>query len=320
MNIVVLEGYPLNPGDLSWDELKKLGNIKIYNKTKNEDVLKRIGDAEAVFVNKSELTEEIFEKASNLKYVGVLATGFDNINVKSAKKNNVVVTNVPSYGTSSVAQFVFALLMEMIYHVKEHDQAVKKGEWEQSESFCFWKYPLIELKDKKFGIIGYGRIGKETAKIAKALGMNVLAYTRTPCKSLEDKNLKFVDLDELLRESDIISLHSPLIKETEGIINKEAISKMKKNVMIINTARGSLIVEKDLAYALNKGKIKAAASDVLTQEPPNMDNPLLKARNMIVTPHIAWAPKEARERLMKTAVYNFKEFLKGNRVNTINLQ
>jgi glycerate dehydrogenase len=319
MNIVVLEGYPLNPGDLSWDELKKLGNTKIYDKTKNEDALERIGNADAVFVNKTELTREVFENAPNLKYVGVLATGFDNIDVKSAKENNVVVTNVPSYGTSSVAQFVFALLMEMIYHVREHDQAVKKGEWEESESFCFWKYPLVELKDKKFGIIGYGRIGMETGKIAKAFGMKVLAHTRTPDKSLEDENLKFVDLDELFKESDFISLHSPLTKETEGMINKKAINKMKKNAMIINTARGSLIVEEDLAYALNIGRIKAAASDVLTQEPPSIDNPLLKAKNMIVTPHIAWAPKEARERLMKTAVSNFKEFLKGNKVNTINL-
>lgn len=318
MKIVVLEGYPLNPGDLSWEELEKLGNLKIYEKTEDEEALERIGDAEAVFVNKTKLTKEVFEKAPKLKYVGVLATGFDNIDIKAANKKNIVVSNVPSYGTSSVAQFVFALLLEMIYHVRDHDQAVKRGEWEESESFCFWKYPLIELKDKNFGIIGYGRIGRETGKIAEAFGMKVLAYTRTPDESLEGENMKFVDLDQLLKESDFISLHSPLTKDTEGIINKEAILKMKKNAMIINTARGSLIVEEDLAEALNTGRITAAASDVLTQEPPTMKNPLLKAKNMIVTPHIAWAPKEARERLMKTTVTNFKEFLDGNPVNTVN--
>ncbi len=318
MNIVVLEGYTLNPGDLKWDRLEKLGNLKIYEQTLEEDALERIGDAEVIFVNKTKLSAEVFEKAPNLKYVGVLATGYDSIDIKAAKKENVVVTNIPDYGTSSVAQFVFALLLEMTHHVWEHSEAVKKGEWEESKGFCFWKYPLIELKDKTMGIIGYGRIGRETAEIAKAFGMKVVAYTRTPDKTMEEDNFKFVEFNELLRQSDFISLHSPLTKNTKGVINKKTISKMKDGVMLINTARGALVVEEDLAEALENKKIAAAASDVMTKEPPDNNNPLIKAENMIITPHIAWAPKESRERLMNIAVDNLERFLEGNPVNVVN--
>jgi len=318
MKIVVLDGYTLNPGDLSWGELERLGELTVYDRTPEDKVLERIGDAEIVYTNKTPLTRETFYKAPNIKWVGVLATGYNVVDVDAAREKGIPVTNVPDYSTDAVAQMVFALLLEICHHVWDHSEAVKKGEWTRSKDFCFWKYPLIELAGKTMGIIGYGRIGRATARIAQAMGMKVLAYTRTVDKALESDTMRFVSLDELLRESDVISLHCPLFESTKGMINKETIGKMKDGVIIINTSRGPLVVEEDLAEALNSGKVYAAAVDVVSTEPISEDNPLLKARNIIITPHIAWAPKEARQRLMDIAVENLKAFLRGEPVNVVN--
>lgn len=318
MKIVVLDGYTLNPGDLSWDRLKALGELAVYDRTPKDLILERIGDAEIVFTNKTPLTREIFEKAPNIKWVGVLATGYDVVDVEAAKEKGIPVSNIPTYGTASVAQMVFALLLEICHHVWEHSQAVKAGEWTNNDDWCFWKYPLIELAGKTMGIIGYGRIGQATGKIAQAMGMKVLAYDQYQNKELETDTMKYVSLDELLNKSDVISLHCPLFDSTKGIINKDTISKMKDGVIIINTSRGPLIVEEDLAEALNCGKVYAAAVDVVSVEPIKEDNPLLKARNCIITPHIAWATKEARQRLMDIAVDNLQKFIEGSPVNVVN--
>jgi glycerate dehydrogenase len=318
MKIVVLDGYTLNPGDLSWEGLEKLGDLKVYDRTDEDKVAERIGDAEIVFTNKTPLTRDIFSKLPGIKYVGVLATGYNVVDVEAAKDYGITVTNIPTYGTTAVAQYVFALLLEMCHHVYEHNLAVKHGEWSSCPDFCFWKYPLIELSGKIMGIIGLGRIGYATAKIAQAFGMKVLAYDIHQNKELEDDNMKYVSLDELFVKSDVISLHCPLFDSTKGIINKDNIAKMKDGVLLINTSRGPLVVEEDLAEALNSGKIDGAAVDVVLKEPIRNDNPLITAKNCIITPHIAWAPKESRERLMNIAVDNLKSFLAGNPVNVVN--
>lgn len=317
MKIVVLDGHTLNPGDLSWEGLAKLGDLKVYDRTPEEKVIERIGDAEIVFTNKVKLTREILQK-TNIKYIGVLATGYNVVDIEAAREKGIPVSNIPTYGTDSVAQMVFALLLEICHHVGAHDAAVKKGEWTNSPDFCFWKHPLIELSGKNMGIIGYGRIGQATAQIAQAFGMKVLAYNRQPQKELETDHLRFVGLDELLEQSDVISLHCPLTESTQGIINKSSIQKMKDGVIIINTSRGPLIEEADLAAALNSGKVYAAAVDVVSAEPIKADNPLLSARNIFITPHIAWAPIEARERLMNIAAGNLASFLEGNPQNIVN--
>lgn len=318
MKIVVLDGYTLNPGDLSWDGLKALGELTVYDRTPKDLVLERIGDAEIVFTNKTPLTRETFENAPNIKWVGVLATGYDVVDIEAAKEKGIPVSNIPTYGTDSVAQMVFALLLEICHHVWDHSQAVKAGEWTNNDDWCFWKYPLMELAGKTMGIIGYGRIGQATGKIAQAMGMKVLAYDQYQNKELETDTMKYVSLDELLSKSHVISLHCPLFDSTRRIINKDTISKMKDGVIIINTARGPLIVEEDLAEALNSGKVYAAAVDVVSVEPIKEDNPLLKARNCIITPHIAWATKEARQRLMDIAVDNLQKFIEGSPVNVVN--
>lgn len=318
MDIVVLDGYTLNPGDLSWDALEKLGNVTVYDRTAASQIVKRIGDAKLVFTNKTPLTKEIFKACPNVEFVGVLATGYNVVDVEAAKEFGVVVTNIPTYGTTAVAQFVFALLLELCHHVGDHSQEVKKGTWAKSPDFCFWSHPLVELSGKTMGIIGFGRIGQATAKIATSFGMKVLAYDTFPKKELETDDIKIVELDNLLQNSDVISLHCPLFPSTEGIINKENISKMKDGVMIINTSRGKLIVEEDLVEALDRGKVSGAAVDVLAYEPANEDNPLVMCEKCIVTPHIAWAPKESRKRLMDIAVQNLKSFLEGNVQNAVN--
>ncbi|MDK2799263.1 MAG: glycerate dehydrogenase [Clostridiales bacterium] len=318
MKIVVLDGYTLNPGDLSWERLEKLGEVTVYDRTPVDKILERIGDAEVVYTNKTPLTRETFEKAPNIKFVGVLATGYNVVDVEAAKEKGIPVTNIPTYGTTAVAQMAFALLLEVCHHVWAHNEAVKRGDWTNNPDWCFWNYPLIELAGKTMGIIGYGRIGQATGKIAQAFGMNVLAFDEYQNKDLESETMKYVDLDELLAKSDVISLHCPLFPSTEGIINKDTIAKMKDGVIIINTSRGPLIVEKDLAEALNSGKVYAAGLDVVSTEPIKMDNPLLTAKNTILTPHIAWAPKESRARLMNIAVDNLEAFLAGNPVNVVN--
>ena len=320
MKIVVLDGYTLNPGDLSWERLEKLGDLTIYDRTayNDQDIIAAIGDAEIIFTNKTPLPGEVLKKVPSVKYIGVLATGFNIVDIQTAKELGIVVTNVPGYSTTAVAQLTLALLLEMCHHVGDHSRAVKKGEWTRSKDFCFWNFPLIELHGKTMGIIGFGQIGQATAKLAQAFGMNILATGSRKRPELETETCKYTSLEELLRTSDVISLHCPLTEKTEGIINKNNIAKMKDGVMIINTARGPLVVEKDLKDALNNDKVAGAAVDVVSAEPIVKENELLKAKNIIITPHIAWAPKESRARLMNTAIVNLELFLQGNPVNVVN--
>ena len=320
MKIVVLDGYTLNPGDLDWDGLNKLGDVTVHDRVDHlpEAVIEAIGDAEIVYTNKTPLPREVLSKVSSVKYIGVLATGFNVVDVDCAKEFGVVVTNVPTYGTDAVAQFTLALLLEMCHRIGDHDVAVKNGEWASCPDFCFWKYPLIELSGKTIGFIGFGRIGQATAKIAQAFGLNVLAFNRSQNPDMVSDTCQYASLEDVLAKSDIISLHCPLTDETQGIINQSNIAKMRDGVMIINTARGPLIVEQDLKDALETGKVAAAAIDVASKEPILADNPLLTAKNCIMTPHIAWASKEARERLMNTTVENLEAYLNGNPTNVVN--
>lgn len=317
MNIIVLDGYTLNPGDLSWDGLKKMGALTVYDRTSHEDILKRCDGAEIVFTNKTPLSRETLSSLKALKYIGVLATGYNVVDIQAAKEFGIVVTNIPTYGTMAVSQFVFALLLEICHHVGEHSEKVKEGDWSRCPDFCFWNHPLIELAGKTIGIVGMGKIGKSTAKIAQAFGMKVLAFNRSKDESLESETFKYVDLQTLYKNSDIVSLHCPLFDDTKGMINKETIAQMKDGVIIINTSRGPLIVEEDLAEALNSGKVYAAAVDVVSTEPAQMDNPLITAKNCIITPHIAWAPFESRERLMNIAVDNLEKYLNNESVNVV---
>lgn len=318
MKIVVLDGYTLNPGDITWEGLEKLGEVTVYDRTKAEDVIERIGDAQAVYTNKTPITRETLDACPNVKFIGVLATGYNIVDIEAAKEKNIPVANIPTYGTAAVSQFAIGLLLELCHHIGAHSDAVKAGEWSSNPDWCFWKYPLVELAGKTMGIIGFGRIGQETGKIAQALGMKVLAYDSYKRPELESETCHYVELDELLKESDVISLHCPLFPSTEGIINKGTIAKMKDGVMIINDSRGPLIVEQDLREALDSGKVAGAALDVVSTEPIKMDNPLLGAENVILTPHIAWAPKESRQRLMDIAVANLQAFVDGAPQNVVN--
>ncbi len=316
--IVVLDGYTLNPGDLSWDGLKNLGELTVYDRTPPESIVERIGDAEIVYTNKTLLTAEVMDACPGIRFIGVLATGYNVVDTTAAKARNIPVANVPSYGTDAVGQYAIALLLEICHHVAHHAKAVRGGRWTTSEDFCFWDYPLIELSRKTMGIIGFGRIGQATGRIAKALGMRVIAMDKNLSPS-GSEIAEYVSLDELLAESDVISLHCALTPETQGIIRKETIEKMKPGVILINNSRGPLIVEQDLADALASGKVYAAGLDVVSVEPIRPDNPLLQAPNCLITPHISWAPKESRKRLMDIAVNNLAAFLKGEPVNVINL-
>lgn len=320
MKIVVLDGYTLNPGDLNWVSLEELGNLTVYDRTEHnsEEILERIGNAEIVLTNKVPLIKATLDKVPNLKYIGVTATGYNVVDTEYAKKKNIIVANVPTYSTQSVAQFTMGLLLEMCHHIGAHNTDVKNDLWSKSPDFCFWNSPLIELQGKTIGIIGFGKIGQATAKLAQAFGLKVLVYSRTVKPELETETCRFVTLNELLGSSDIISLHCPLLDSTNGIICASNISKMKDGVMIINTSRGGLVVEEDLAQALNSGKIYASAVDVVSEEPIKASNPLLKAKNCIITPHIAWAPKEARTRLMNVSVDNVKAFIADKPINIVN--
>lgn len=317
MKIVVLDGYTLNPGDINWEKMKDLGEFDLYDRTDKEDILTRAKDAEIIITNKTPITKETIEKLPNLKYIGVLATGYNIVDVDFAKEKGIPVSNIPTYGTTSVSQFAFALILQLCHHVGEHSEAVHAGDWTNSKDFCFWNYPLIELYEKTIGIIGFGKIGQMTADIAISFGMNVLAYDKFPINSKNEK-IKSVDLEELFINSDIVSLHCPLFPDTQGIINTNSLKKMKKTALLINTSRGPLVIEEDLANALNNDVIAGAALDVLSVEPPKADNPLLRAKNCIITPHIAWATKSARERLMETAVQNIIAFQNGNPINVVN--
>ena len=321
MNIVILDGYTENPGDLSWEGFEKLGNLKVYDRTSLcdvDEIISRIGNAEAVITNKTPLPRKVFESCPSIKYVGVLATGYNVVDVDAAKEKGIPVANIPSYGTTAVAQFAMAMLLEICHHVAHHSQAVYDGRWENNADWCFWDYPLIELSGKTMGIIGFGRIGQNTAVLAQAFGMKVLAYDTNQIPALESDTCKYSDLDNLLKNSDVITLHCPLFPATQGIINKDTIAKMKDGVIILNNSRGPLIVEEDLCEALNSGKVFAAGLDVVSSEPIKGNNPLLKAKNCLITPHISWAPKESRQRLMDIAVNNLKAFKEGQPVNIVN--
>ena len=318
MKIVILDGYTLNPGDLSWGRLEEIGEVTVYDRTPSDKIVERIGEADVVFTNKTPISRETLDACKNVKFIGILATGYNVVDVAAAKERGIPVSNIPTYGTDAVSQFAIALLLELCHHVGEHSDAVKRGDWTNNQDWCFWNHPLIELSGKTMGIIGFGRIGQGTARIAQALGMKVLAYDSYRIAELESDTLRYVDLDELYKESDVISLHCPLFPETEGIINKNSIAKMKDGVMIINDSRGPLIVEEDLRDALNSGKVGGAALDVVSTEPIRADNPLLQAKNIIITPHIAWAPIESRQRLMDIAVDNLKAFTEGAPVNVVN--
>lgn len=318
--MVVLDGYTLNPGDLTWKDLEQFGDLRVYDRIdfNPKTIIEAIGDAEAVFTNKVPIKKEVLTQVPNLKYIGVLATGYNIIDMETAGKLNILVTNVPDYSTASVAQFTMGLLLEMCHYIGDHNKAVKAGEWTKSLDFCFWNTPLIELAGKTMGIIGFGRIGQATAKLAQAFGLTILAYNRSKDFSLESDTCRYVESEELFETSDIISLHCPLTENTEGIINKQHISQMKDGVMIINTSRGGLIVETDLKDALNSGKVASAAVDVVSSEPIQENNPLFDAKNCIITPHIAWATKESRTRMMAIAIDNLKAYINGNPVNVIN--
>lgn len=319
MKIVVLDGYTENPGDLSWEGLARLGELTVYDRTTDVSmVAERIGDAEAIYTNKTPIRGDVIKACPNLRFIGVLATGYNVVDVAAAKEAGIVVCNIPTYGTDAVAQYAIALLLELCHHIGVHSDCVKNGEWEHNQDWCFWHYPLIELSGKTMGIVGFGRIGQRTAQIAQALGMRILAYDEYQNPSLESDSCHYVSLDELLAASDVISLHCPLFPSTEGMINKESIAKMKDGVLIVNNSRGGLIVEADLRDALNSGKVAGAAVDVVSTEPIRSDNPLLSAKNMIITPHIAWAPKESRQRLMDIAVDNLKAYMNGMPVNVVN--
>ena len=321
MKIVVLDGYTENPGDLSWSGFEGLGEFTVYDRgsetDKEGEAIARIGDAEIIITNKTPITKRVLDSCPSIRYIGVLATGYNVVDYTYAAKQGIPVTNVPGYGTDTVAQFTFALLLEICHHVAHHSEAVHVGRWEQCADFCFCDYPQIELAGKTMGIIGFGRIGQKVGIIAKAFGMRVLAYS--PHEYERGKAIgTYVNLETLLAGSDIISLHCPLFPETEGIINQGTIAKMKDGVIILNNGRGPLIVEQDLADALNSGKVQAAGVDVVSVEPIKGDNPLLTAKNCFITPHIAWATKEARQRIMDCAVQNLKAYLAGKPENVVN--
>lgn len=318
MKIVVLDGYALNPGDLSWEALKTFGDIAVYDRTSTEaEAIQRIGDAQILLINKFPVTESLLDTCPTVKMIGVLATGYNVVDCAAARKRNIPVCNVPSYGTAAVAQFTLALILELCHHVGLHDQSVRNNQWQRSPDFCYWLKPQMELDGKTIGIIGFGRIGRAVGKLAKAFGMKVLAYSpRQYAEGLEIG--EYVDLDTLLSQSDIVSLHCPLFPETKEIINAASIAKMKDGAMLINTSRGPLLNEQDVADALESGKLRAAAVDVVCQEPILDNNPLLKARNCLITPHMAWAPVESRQRLMDCVVANVRAFLNGTPQNVVN--
>lgn len=321
MKIVVFDGYIENPGDLSWEGMEAFGELAVYDRTSLVDVeetISRIKDAEMVITNKTPLPAAVIGACSNLKYIGVLATGYNVVDTEAAKRKGIPVCNIPTYGTDAVAQYTMALLLEICHNIGYHSQAVYEGKWEKNQDWCFWDYPLIELAGKTMGIIGFGRIGQRTGQLAQAFGMKVLAYDAYHNENLVSGTCRYAEPHELYAQSDVIALHCPLFPETQGIINKDSIAKMKDGVIILNDSRGPLIVEADLRDALNSKKVAAAGLDVVSTEPIKGDNPLLKAKNCFITPHIAWAPKESRQRLMDIAVSNIKAFIDGKPENVVN--
>lgn len=319
MKILVLDGFALNPGDLSWKGLTELGTVVVYDRTEQARIISRIGDADVVVVNKCPISRETIEACPNLKLICVTATGYNTIDLEAAKEHGILVCNVPTYATESVTQHVFAMLLAIANHISEHAQSVKAGEWQKAADFSYRKFPIFELAGQTMGIIGMGRIGRSVATVAKAFGMKVLCYSKHTVPELEDEQLKFVSFDELLEQSDIISLHCPLTEETEQMICKKTIAKMKQGVIIINTARGDIINEMDLANALANGKVGYAAIDVLAEEPPVHGSQLIEQSRCLVTPHIAWAPLQARRRCMQIVEENIRSFQQGKPQNLISL-
>lgn len=321
MKIVVLDGYTENPGDLSWDALGALGELRVYDRTsyvESELVAERIGDADIAVTNKTPISRATIDCCPGLKAIAVLATGYNVVDYEYAGEKGIPVMNVPSYGTQIVGQYAVGLLLEICSHFAHHDAAVKEGRWEKNDDWCFWDYPMIELYGKTAGIIGFGKIGQATGKILKAMDMRVIVNDKIKTESGSAIADEYVDRETLLRESDVIFLHCPLFPDTEGLINSESIKKMKDGVIIINNSRGQLVVEKDLAEALNSGKVYAAGLDVVSTEPIRADNPLLDASNCIITPHISWAAKAARQRIMDRTVENISSFINGNPLNVVN--
>ncbi|MDR2404421.1 MAG: D-2-hydroxyacid dehydrogenase [Spirochaetaceae bacterium] len=318
MKIVILDGYTENPGDLSWDAFANLGELRVYDRTPPERVVERTGDAEAVITNKTVITRQILESCPSVKYIGVLATGYNVVDTGAARERGIPVCNIPAYGTAAVGQFAIGLLLELCLHIGRHDDAVHRGRWERNADWCFWDYPLIELAGKTMGIIGFGRIGQVTGGIARAMGMRVLACDPVRRQDGNPGDAAYVSLEALYARSDVIVLHCPLFSDTEGLINRKSIAQMKDGVIIINNSRGPLIVEQDLAEALNAGKVYGAGLDVVSVEPIRGDNPLLTAKNCIITPHISWASRESRQRLMDIAVENLAAFIRGNPLNMVN--
>lgn len=319
MKLTVIDGYTMNPGDLSWEQYEKFGELRVFDHSTNDEneVIRRIADSEIVIANKSKVTRRVIDACPNIRFIAVQATGYDPIDYVYAREKGIPVSNVPAYGTDSVAQFAISLLLEICGHAGHHDQAVHQGKWAQCGDWCFWDYPMIELSGKTMGIIGFGRIGQAVGRIASALGMKVLAYNRSRSES-GAKIAQYVELEELLASSDVISLHCPAFPETVGIINKNSIAKMKDGVILINNSRGALVVEQDLADALNSGKVAAAAVDVVSSEPISKANPLLSAKNCLITPHISWAPRESRQRIMDCTEENIRCFLAGKPQNLVN--
>jgi glycerate dehydrogenase len=317
MNIVVLDGYALNPGDLSWDPFREFGTVTVYDRTMVSEISSRAAAADIVLTNKTPISKSTLEALPSLKYIGVLATGYNIIDVAAAREKNITVTNVPGYGTDSVAQLTFALLLELCHHVGHHNTEVQKGRWSKNADWCFWDTPQVELSGKTIGIIGYGTIGKKVGAIAHGFGMNVLAVSSTPKINEPGDVFKWCSLEELLHQSDVISIHCPLTKETEGLINMERLKQMKQTAFLLNTSRGPVINDNDLALALNENIIAGAGIDVLSVEPPVEGNPLIHARNIIITPHIAWATTEARQRLMNGVLENLRGYVEGRVVNNV---
>lgn len=318
MKIVVLDGYTLNPGDISWAALEKLGEVKLYDRTSPDEILERSKDAGVLLSNKTPVSADVIGQLPNLKYIGVLATGYNVIDVEAARQKSIIVTNVPGYGTTSVVQQTFALLLELTQRVQQHSDSVMHGDWANSADWCYWNSPLVELAGKTIGIIGFGNIGQKVGDVATAFGMNIIGNSRTQTDQSSRKNFRWADIPELLEQSDVVSIHCPLFPETQGLINNENLRRMKRSAFLLNTSRGPIVVDQDLADALNKDVIAGAGIDVLSVEPPQADNPLFKAKNCMITPHIAWATKEARTRLMAMVVDNLAAFKSGNPINVVN--
>ncbi len=317
MKIVVLDGYTANPGDLNWDDLAALGELHVYERTSPEEIIDRAQGAEVLLTNKTKLTRPLIESLPELRYIGVLATGYNVVDVEAAKERDITVTNVPAYSTASTAQATFALLLELTNQVGYHSETVHAGRWVSSPDFAYWDRPLVELSGLTMGIVGFGSIGKAVANLAIAFGMNVLVHTRTVPATSPSEKIRFCDVDMLFAQSDVVSLHCPLTEATQGMVNAERLEQMKPSAFLLNAGRGPLVDEAALAHALNSGKITGAGLDVLSAEPPTADNPLLTARNCIITPHISWATRASRLRLIDIATKNVQAFLAGNPLNVV---